>query len=504
MPREDLANLRLVCHDFGTRAAPALFNDLSITFRASTFSRPARLAALDRIGHHVKTLTFHAPHSSETFLPPLIDPWEGGERDFIYRPQVRPPTTITEKIKQPKYGDWETTDLLIKQYPPLFHAATNVASFIQVFSTFVNLSHLRISCPGQGASQRYRRSIVDYALISLRIAVERTRLDFLETLSLEPIHPSAMLYLSPLLAHGATPASPRRWSRIRHLTIRMENPGFDHSMQSRPDHLKMLHTYLRNFTGLTDLHFSWLGPKGPSPLPLTSQHILASSPKRDSPTPTTPSPRRRSPVASPPTHPAHRGLDSSTQRARASQPLHFPYLIDLTLENASMPASQIRQLLQTHRRTLQELDLDSISLASGTWDEALSPLSAISGSDRWKQQTTQPRSEEMGEVPIMLSASSPPPCYSYRPPLVRRDAAAAPRDLLVKQCPAVTALAAGAEDVRVRPVESRTVSGDNGNGAGVRRLLSLSRRKAGAKGKDGFWGCEEVRKAFKGGVFAWR
>ncbi|KAK4935811.1 hypothetical protein LTR66_015412, partial [Elasticomyces elasticus] len=124
--KEDLPSIRLVCHDFRERASSRLFDELDITFKASTFTKPARIAALDRIGHHVNTLNFSLPHTTETFLPPLIDPVTGEERSFTYVPQVKPPATIIDKIRQPKYGDWETTDVLIKQYPPLFHAATNV------------------------------------------------------------------------------------------------------------------------------------------------------------------------------------------------------------------------------------------------------------------------------------------------------------------------------------------------------------------------------------------
>ena len=48
MPNEDLPAFRLVCYDFGTRAAPHLFEELAVTFRVHTFTKPARLAALER------------------------------------------------------------------------------------------------------------------------------------------------------------------------------------------------------------------------------------------------------------------------------------------------------------------------------------------------------------------------------------------------------------------------------------------------------------------------
>ncbi|KAK4998484.1 hypothetical protein LTR28_013666, partial [Elasticomyces elasticus] len=259
--KEDLPSIRLVCHDFRERASPRLFDELDITFKASTFTKPARIAALDRIGHHVNTLNFSLPHTTETFLPPLIDPVTGEERSFTYVPQVKPPATIIDKIRQPKYGDWETTDVLIKQYPPLFHAATNVAAFVRAFTSLSNLTHLKLGCPGQDAAQRYRRSTVDYALISLRIAIERAPLTSLHTISLLPIHASGLQYLSPLLGYGATPGSPRRWSQIRILTLHVESLP-PHDTASAPAHLKLVHAYLRTFAPtLTHLAFRWLGDR---------------------------------------------------------------------------------------------------------------------------------------------------------------------------------------------------------------------------------------------------
>src|SRR5438477_2127740 len=84
LPKEDLANFRLACHDFGVRGAPVLFREITVNFRTGSFTRPARIAALERIGHHVRTLTFHMEHTSETFLPPLLDPVTGEEQVYIY------------------------------------------------------------------------------------------------------------------------------------------------------------------------------------------------------------------------------------------------------------------------------------------------------------------------------------------------------------------------------------------------------------------------------------
>ena len=182
--KDDLANLRLACHDFGVRAAPALFEEITINFRASSFSKPTRMAALGCIGQHVQTLKFSIPHGPETFLPPLLDPITGEETTFIYEPYVIATRDSASRRSIPMYGSWEMTDMLVKQYSPLFHAAANVPSFIRALSAIPNLKHLKVSCPGQEPNQRYRRGIVDYALISLRIAIERCKLPLLDTLSL--------------------------------------------------------------------------------------------------------------------------------------------------------------------------------------------------------------------------------------------------------------------------------------------------------------------------------
>src|SRR5438034_8485402 len=143
VPKEDLLPLRLVCHDFSVRTAPLLFENIDVKFRSSTFTRPARMAALERIGVYVKTLTFKIAHSGETFLPPLLDPVTGEEQTFVYAPQLYPYHAAGSRLSVPKYGTWEMTELLTKQYPPLFHASTNVPSFIRALAAMPSLAHLK-------------------------------------------------------------------------------------------------------------------------------------------------------------------------------------------------------------------------------------------------------------------------------------------------------------------------------------------------------------------------
>jgi hypothetical protein len=377
---EDLSNLRLVCHDFSSKAAPRLFENMTVTFKTSSFSKPARVEALSRIGRHVKTFTFHMPHTQDTFLPPIIDPQTGAEKPFVYEPQVCAPQGPA-KDKTPKYGSWEMQDLLIKQYPPLFHAATNVPAFCAAFSELVNLTHLKVSCPGSSGAPRHRRSVVDYALISLRIAVERAPLYSLSALSLHPMHAGGLLYLHPLHGFGSTPSSARRWGQIRRLSMCMESIPFTSTStrqrKQSQEHLRILHAYLATLSrGLTRLFFRWKGERGPSPLSLDREPCMLPLP--------VPSQEM--------THPSMRNQNTGPT------PLKFPRLRKMELENAVMDSSQISTFILAHKRILHSFSFEDVQLREGNWDAALEPLTLISGSDRWKR--TQ---EEVMDVPIMLS-----------------------------------------------------------------------------------------------------
>ena len=364
--KSDLANLRLVCHKFSDHATAPLFEDVNVKFKSSTFTKPARMAALERIGHHVRTLSFNIPHSAETFLPPLIDPSTGEEKVLTYVPQA--PDTHTTKKKELKYGSWEMTDLVVKQYPPLFHAATNVASFVRAFGAMPFIRHVKISCPGQQAVERDRRSVVDYALVSLRIAIERAQLRSLNSLTLAPIHPAGLFYLKPMLNYGSTPGSGRRWAQVQKLVIQLDS--FKVDSKTSKDHLKVVHTYLRGFSSsLTHCSFRWNGRRGLDPFTLDTDSCIQPE-----------------------------ATEHPLARSRRIAPLRFPKLQNVELENATMDASQISGFLTRHRRAIADVMFENVHLRSGTWDDALAPLTQISGNDDWKQ-----KQEEMMDVPIVYS-----------------------------------------------------------------------------------------------------
>lgn len=325
---------------------------------------------MDRLGFYVKKLHFALPHTADTFLPPLIEPDTGVELSFTYTPQVDEPSSP----RRPKYGDVGTTEILTRQYPPSFHAATNVPAFVRAFSALINLEHLEISCPGYDVQNRFRRSIVDYALISLRIAVEKNSLNSLDRLTLSPIHPGGLMYLSPILGFGASPRSASRWSRIRHLTIHVNTLPVE-GATCEPDHFKLLQTYIRNFqSNLESFHFRWIGQKGDLPV---KRPRLASAPLTGE-------------------HPAY-AQSPSKARLRGPRPLQFPKIKRVLVENISTPAADVAAFVEAHRRTIEELNLEDMELTSGTWDDALAPLISRAR-DHGRLETA--------DIPIMLSPNT--------------------------------------------------------------------------------------------------
>ena len=375
--RKDLANLRLVSNDVAHYVAVELFREITIKFNPITFTRLSRIAALERIGFNVRSVHVEMPHTSDTFLPPLLDPETGEELSFVYEPQInvrRPRSSSSSSSDGSKYGTWEIDDILVRQYPPLFHAATNIPSFIRAFTAMSNLRHLAISTPDQPAGQRYRRSVVDYALISLRIAVEQSPLSQLDSLTLSPIHPSALFYLRPLIGVGTLPNSTRVWHQIRTLNMTMDTVSLGADLPT--DHLKFVHLYLQSFTSqLTSFSFKWTGKEGPSPISIPLEPCM--SPACSSETPRT--------------------CPQSTNRA-SHKPLKFRKLESLLIENVLTDASQISVFILSHRKVLRDFRFENTQLRSGTWDDAFEPLTKISGGEEWKKKV-----EEVMDVPLLFS-----------------------------------------------------------------------------------------------------
>ncbi|KND89693.1 hypothetical protein TOPH_05635 [Tolypocladium ophioglossoides CBS 100239] len=349
-----------------------LFTRLHVTFTPTALTRPCRAAALARVGHHVEHLTFYMPHSDATFLPPLVHPLTGQEICFLYSPH----TSVGSVLTRPKYANTELGEMLTQQYPPLFHAATNVPSFINALRQLPNLRHLTIRCPGQDPRERYRRDIVDYALISLRIAVERAPVTKLAKLSLSSLHPSAFNYLRHLPGIGCVPSAGRRWRQIKKLSMSVEAWDF-YGPSPGLDHLKIIDDYIRCFAPcLEKFAFAWVGPKGPCPIALSADPLFA--PPRAS--------RKlfhevTSPMSPLPTRPSR-------------APIHFPRLRHLQMRNASMNAPQLSGLINAHRATVREFDFEDVVLRDhGSWDDALAPLSR---DDAWARSSVLAETSECG------------------------------------------------------------------------------------------------------------
>ncbi|KAI7259187.1 hypothetical protein KC343_g2823 [Hortaea werneckii] len=331
LPKEDLKAFRLTCHGISTRAAPALFRDLHITFRTNTFTKPAKMAALECIGHYVRKLSFEFPQTAESTLPPLVDPTSGTEMAFTYIPRVERSNT-----KNPKYGDLATTEALKRQYPALFHASTNASVFVRALSALPNLEHLAINCPGYGSRTKGARNTVEFALMSLRFAVERINCRALRGLSLSSMEPSALQYLMPHAGYGTNPASTRIWSRIQHLTLRLMTKG------DRKEQV-MLYRYLRGFQeGLNTLIIRWEDHRGPFPL-TGLPHTAVTKAKAD--------------------------RISYRDQTAVHPSVRFTRLKQLSVYNAQASAAEINALIRSNSASLQEVELQDVELTQGEWQD---------------------------------------------------------------------------------------------------------------------------------------
>lgn len=352
LSKQDLCAVRVAnsaCCNLVTRR---LFVRINLTFTSNTFTNPHRIQALSRIGHHIEHLSFTFPHSNATFLPPLIHPQTGQEILFLYNPH----TSMASALTRPKYGNSELGDILTQQYPPLFHAASNVPSFINAMKHMTNMRHLTIKTPGQEPSERYRRDIVDYALISLRISVERAPLTKLTKLSLSGVHPSSFNYLRHKPGFGALPSAALRWRQIKKLYISVESWDF-YGPAPGLDHLKIIDDYIREFAPqLEKFSFTWLGRKGPCPIALSGDPLFAA-------------PRHSKKLFNEVTSPM-----SPLPPKPLRHPLVMPNLRCMAVKNATMNAQQVKGLVADHRSTVREFDFDNVALIRGSWDDALGPL----------------------------------------------------------------------------------------------------------------------------------
>ncbi|KAI0186740.1 hypothetical protein EV127DRAFT_345671 [Xylaria flabelliformis] len=352
LPKEDICNVRLANSACCNLVTKRLFLRTHLTFTANSFTRLPKIQALSRIGHHIEHLTFYFPHSNATFLPPLIHPQSGREISFLYTPH----TSMGSVLERPKFANEGLGEILTSQYPPLFHAASNVPSFINAMKHLMNIRHLTIKTPGQDPKERYRRDIVDYALISLRVAIERAPMKKLNKLSLS-VHPSAFLYLRPTQGFGCSPSAGRRWKQIRKMHINVDSWDF-YGPSPGLDHLKIIQDYLCNHsTSLEKLSFTWYGRKGPCPIALAADPLFAP-------------PRNSLKLFREVTSPM-----SPLPQVPPRKPVVFRKLRYLAVRNATMNAAQVADLVASHQHCVREFDFEnSVLISDGNWDDALAPL----------------------------------------------------------------------------------------------------------------------------------
>ena len=141
----------------------------------------------------------------------------------------------------------------------------------------------------------------------------------------------------------------------------------------------------------------------------------------------------------------------------------------MEVENATLDASQVSSFITAHRRSITEFNFEDSNLRSGTWDEALAPLTRISGNERWKK-----KSEEVMDVPLVLS---PVGLEEGEVQRVRKE-----QESVME---------------RVRKEQRHLRSPAPGTGAWGKVM--------GARGRGLFWGTEEhMRRFLRGSVLAWR
>ncbi|RYC59990.1 hypothetical protein CHU98_g6222 [Xylaria longipes] len=392
LPKEDICNVRLASSACCNLVTKRLFLRTHLTFTANSFTRQPKIQALSRIGHYIEHLTFYFPHSNATFLPPLIHPQSGREISFLYTPH----TSMGSVLERPKFANEGLGEILTSQYPPLFHAASNVPSFINAMKHLINIRHLTIKTPGQDPQERYRRDIVDYALISLRVALERAPMKKLNKLSLS-VHPSAFLYLRPVQGFGCSPSAGRRWKQIRKMHINVDSWDF-YGPSPGLDHLKIIQDFLNNYsTSLEKLSFTWYGRKGPCPIALAADPLFAP-------------PRNSLKLFREVTSPM-----SPLPPVPPRKPVVFRKLRYLAVRNATMNAAQVADLVASHQHCVREFDFEnSVLISDGNWDDALAPLmNSNSHSGYWTRHSmatvTELTSAHYNRTPLNIYEPEPEP-----------------------------------------------------------------------------------------------
>ncbi|KAK6430318.1 60S ribosomal protein L19B [Oleoguttula sp. CCFEE 5521] len=145
--------------------------------------------------------------------------------------------------------------------------------WIALLSHFSQVRAIEIRCHGDPGWPG--RTEVETMLITLRVALERSRFRRLISIRLAPMHAMGIVHLRWSGFSAFSSASTIRgslWRDLQTLDVQLHNPFSDkHTLSNRQAIMfkKILHDYLASFgRTLKCLHFIWLGEEGPSPLTL--------------------------------------------------------------------------------------------------------------------------------------------------------------------------------------------------------------------------------------------
>jgi len=280
-------------------------------------------------------------------MPSMLDPESRSLRSLIYEPFSR---QGEKHHKRSTFGSKSVDTLALHNYGIMLMAAMDAPQFSRALACMENLTRLIVSCPGTPMGEPGRRCAVDYALWSLRIAVERARLHTLRVVILDPVHLTGLQYLLPgTLAVGNVINSRQIWSQVK--TLNMTISAWKELANGSPTlyktNLKFLHQFLEYFNNIEELAFCWTR-EARSVCPLTLDLLPYRNPRLA-------------------TKPAR---DSSVVNRR----LTFPRLSKLKLENIGVDACDLRSFLSRHLTHFREWSLDDVNFVSGTLGEALKPL----------------------------------------------------------------------------------------------------------------------------------
>lgn len=351
---ETLSSLRQVSHALDDVISPILFKSLYLSFRVDSFSKPGRLETFSRIGCYVRDLHFSIEHNDSAFLPDLFEP----DGDTTVLPW-NPPRTIKAKVDRNVRKPTESEQWM-EQWPQTFQSASNAYQFIKFFEHMPRLRGLTLTSSDENSRDLYRRSSVDFAISSIRIALDKVDLRCFRRLNLD-VHPGALLSLAATHSYVNSPRSGRLFSRVKKLNITMTSWDFE----SLPkDHLKLLDQYVRAFSpSLEKLTFAWDGGRGPCPLTLQSDQLI-------------------NPEALKATQQGDHLLFGEVTTPMSPLPevpmkpeMLFRKLRYVKLQNVALTSQQLHDFFGRHQRTLRAYNLDHVELTDGgSFEYAVGPL----------------------------------------------------------------------------------------------------------------------------------